>query len=51
MDGFQVRKNGIPDNHMDMAKFEDPDSAGYQRTVGYLQEWICDIEAGGDNSK
>lgn len=35
MDGFNVQKNSIYANHMEMTKYRDEDDPGYQRISGY----------------
>ncbi|KAF4626223.1 hypothetical protein G7Y89_g11938 [Cudoniella acicularis] len=36
IDGFQVKTGSIPANHMQMCKYENSDSIGYQRTSGHI---------------
>ncbi|KFY59535.1 hypothetical protein V496_05647 [Pseudogymnoascus sp. VKM F-4515 (FW-2607)] len=36
MDGFNVRKDSIPANHMDITKFLSPQDIGYRRILGHI---------------
>lgn len=40
MDGFNVRKDSIPANHMDMTKFSDPEDIGYRRISYHIVSLI-----------
>ena len=35
-DGFYVRSNSIPTNHMDMCKYTSKDDIGHERTSGVI---------------
>ena len=42
MDGFRVKSNGIPADHMLMCKYANPNDIGYQRTSGHLFDMLRD---------
>ena len=47
IDGFNVRTNSIPKNHMDMCKFQDVNELGFKRAYGHIARLVPnDIDQG-----
>ena len=46
IDGFNVQKNSIPANHMDMCKFKDPSDIGFKRVARTIEILVEDASIG-----
>ncbi|KFY81438.1 hypothetical protein V500_11415 [Pseudogymnoascus sp. VKM F-4518 (FW-2643)] len=49
-DGFNIRKDSIPANHMDMTKFSKPQDIGYRRISGHIVS-LVQIQAAEENEE
>ncbi|OBT98500.1 hypothetical protein VE01_03650 [Pseudogymnoascus verrucosus] len=50
MDGFNVRKDSIPANHMDMTKFSRANDIGYRRVSGHIVS-LVQVQATKENKE